>query len=142
MGWVCFSTVDRFDQARVRRDLIPGAQDHHIPGHHLTGRDLLFLAVPQNGGRGGSHLPQRFDGSLGAILLHETQPDREQDNDCNGNRIDPFPEKGRQRGCNQQDDDQDILELFEQNFPGRNMTGGLQFIRTVVGEPSRCHVRA
>ena len=42
--------VDRFDQARIGGDLVPGPQDDHISRHHLPGRDLFLLPIPQHGG--------------------------------------------------------------------------------------------
>ena len=75
--------VDRFDNASIGRYSIAGVQDDHIAWNHLAGRDLDFLPVSDDRGCGRSHLPQRLDGPLGAILLNKPEKDREQDDHRN-----------------------------------------------------------
>ena len=78
-------------------------------------------------GRG--HLPQRLDGAFGAVLLHEAEDDRKQNDHGDRDRLDPVAEEGRERSCDQQDDDEYVLELFEQDRPRRNATGSLKLVR-------------
>jgi hypothetical protein len=46
-------------------------------------------------------------------------------------------EEGRQSRGEQQDDDEDVLELFEQDRPGRDAPRGLQLVRPQLLQAAR-----
>ena len=61
------------DDPPVRRHLVAGRDQHHVPGHQLLRRYLGFHAVAPDPGRGLHHRLQGVHGALGLALL--AQPD-------------------------------------------------------------------
>ena len=110
--------IDRFEQAGVRRDAVAGVQENHVPRNQSSGRDFDFRSIAQDGGSGRSHLAQGFDGAFGAVFLHKAQPHGEQHDHGNDDRFNAMPEEQRNRRRAEQDQDEHILELLQQNFPG------------------------
>ena len=80
---------------------------------------------------------QRFDGAFGAIFLHEAQQHRKQHDDGDDDGFDAVPQQGRQHHGHQQDQDQHVLELFQQQRPRRDALRGLQFVRAVFRQSPR-----
>jgi hypothetical protein len=72
------------------------------------GRHVDRLAGPQHGRRRRGHLPQRIDGALGLVLLHEPEHDREEHDDRDHDCLGRVPERRRQRDGDQQDEDQHV----------------------------------
>ena len=123
--------IDRLDQSCVGRHLVARVQQNEVAWHEPARRNLDLLAVADHryGGRG--HSPERFERAFRSVLLYEAQHYSEQHDHGDGDRLDAVSEKGGDRRSDQQDDDQDILELPEQNGPGRDTISGLQLVRSV-----------
>ncbi len=105
------------------------------PGHQVARRDLDLFPVAQHGGRRRRHLAQRFDGPLGAVLLHKAQQHGEQHDDGDDHRFDAVPQQQRERRGNQQDQDEHVLELLQQDLESRDAIWrpGFRWGRSLAG---------
>jgi hypothetical protein len=100
-------------------------QQDEVARNELARRDVQLLPVA-HGRRGRRRHPfQRFDRPLGTVFLDEAQHGREQDDHGDDDRLGGVPERERQPDRDDQDQDQDVLELLEQEPPGRDALGGL-----------------
>ena len=91
--------VAGFKQPAIRGNPVAGTQDHYIPRHQFPSRDLMFVTVPEHGGRGRRHPAQRFDRALSPIFLHKPEQCREQHDDGDGDGLDAMTQKrGQGRG--------------------------------------------
>jgi hypothetical protein len=80
---------------------------------------------------------QSLERAFGPILLGESQQGCEQDDHGDNDGLGRVPEHRRQRDSNEQDDDQHVLELFEQQLPCRDRRGGVELVGAVLGQPVR-----
>ena len=128
---------DDFAQARIRRRPVARAQQNDVARHELARRDVVFLPVPHHRSVRRRQLPERLDRPFGAVLLHESQHGREDDDDGDDHGFRRVPEHRRQAHRHEQDQDQDVLELGEQDLPRRDHVGGLQLVGAVGGQPPR-----
>ena len=83
--------VDGLDEPGVGGDPVARVSRIDVAGHQLARRDLVLLAVAQDGRGGGGHLPQRLHAPLGAVLLDEAQQRREQHDHGDGDGLEPWP---------------------------------------------------
>ena len=133
--------VDRPHQPAVGGDAVACVEHEQVAGHHVPRRQLDLLAVTDDGGARGRHLPQRIDGALGAELLHEAEQHGEQHDHRDRDGFDDVPEQRRQCSRHQQDDDQHVAELRGEQPPRRGPVGGLQHVRADALEPTSRFVR-
>ena len=119
-------------QAAVGGNLVARFEQQDVAGNQFFGGHLLLLSTPQDRYRRRQHALEGFQCLLGAILLHESQHRAENDDDENDAGIHVLADQCRQNRGNDQDDDQDVLELREENFPGRGLLFLGQLVRAVL----------
>ena len=109
--------IDCFGQARVSGNLVAGGQNNEIAGHQIARGNALIASIADHGAVRRGHFAQRFDSALGAKLLNEAEDDGEENDNRDRDRLDPMAQKRRERCGEQQNDDQDVFELFEEDGP-------------------------
>ena len=103
------------EQARVRRDDVARAQDHHVAAHDVVDRDILLLAVPDHCGAQSQTGLQRGHGRLGAGLLDEAQKRAHHDDGQNDAGLDPIADGQADHAGGDEDQDQRAGELADQD---------------------------
>ncbi len=131
------------DQARVGGDGVAFLQQDEIAGHHVGRGDGPALAVPDHVGVGGRHPAQGGHGFLGARLLHVAQQRVEHDHRQDRDRLVGQrgialyqPQAGGDRGGDEQQDDQRVLELGEDLAPDRDRSLRGQLVGAVALPPA------
>ena len=109
-------------------------QQNQVTRHELARRNLDLLAIAYDGHGGRGHLPERFDRAFGPVLLYEAQHDGKEHDHRDGNGFDALSEEGGDPRCDQQNDDQDVLELLEKDGPRGDTTGSLQLVGAISSE--------
>ena len=125
--------IDRLEEPQVRGDPVTGCEQDDVARHEVPRRHLHLLPCAQGARHRRRHALERLERPLRPVLLDEAQEDREQDDHGDGDRLRGVPERCRDGGGHQQDDDQDVLELPEQQGPGAHPAGR----RQLVGPPRR-----
>ena len=129
--------IDGYDQSGIAGNPVARPQDHDIARHEVARRYVALLPIAEDGRRGRGHLAQRLDGALGTVFLYEAQEDREEHNDCNGDRFDAMPEKGRERRCNEKEE-----EYIKGSAPEAVLADNRNRLRKCLGfrTPEECSV--
>ena len=128
--------IHRRGRADVGGHAVPGAEHDRVAGHELARRHLRLDAAAQHVRQRRGHLAQRFERALGAILLHEPEQNREQHDDRDDHGLERVAHHPGQRGRDEQDDHQDVLELVDQRVPGGPARRRQQLVRAVLGQPA------
>ena len=130
--------VDRLDQPRRRpATLSPGLSSTTSPGTSSRAGISDFLAVAQHGAVGAAI--SRSASMARSARYSWTKPSSTANSTITAMATASIAmaEERRERRRDEQDDDQDVLELLEQERPGRDAPGGLQLVRPVLGQPAR-----
>ena len=133
--------VRHLDEAGIRRNLVTGLDQDNVAGDDVMGRDALPIAIADDRGLRRSQRHQRADRFLRAGLLdepeHGVEYDDSHDDDCFVGqgafaRVLQHPFDHRNHNGDQQDDHQEIFELFKQPFPPRRFRCAFQPIVSVL----------
>ena len=68
-------------------------EQEHVARDDLARWELCFLPVPEHRRRGRGHAPQRLQGVLGTVLLHESKEHGEKHDDADRERLDAVAEE-------------------------------------------------
>ena len=135
--------IGAFDDPGVRRNLVPGFDQHDVARHDVVSRDALALAVTNHRRFGSGKRHQGANRALRPRLLeiseHGVQHDDRQDDDgLVGQRalawILQQPLDPRNNRRDEQDDDKEILELLDEPPPPWRFRRALQLVRSVLVE--------
>ena len=128
--------VHRLDEAGVGRDEVAGLDEQDVPRDHLARRDLALLAVAHHRGHGRRHAAQGLDGLFGAEFLHEPEEHREDRDDGDHRRLQHVAQEGGEHDGREEQEDEDVLDLIEQDRPGRDPPRRAQLVRPVLRKPA------
>jgi hypothetical protein len=92
------------------------------------------LAVSDDSGDRRSHFFKGFYGTFGAVFLDKSQPGSEENDDEDDDGIHRFTEYSGKDDCHKQNDYEQVLELFEEETPGRNLFGTEQLVGAVFSQ--------
>ena len=130
--------VHREPDADVGRYAVAGPQHDGVTRDEFPRRHLRLDTAPQRVRQWRRHLPQRFERTLGAVLLHEAEQDRKEHDDGDHHRFERVAHDPRHRRRGEQDQHQHVLELGHQRVPRRPRPGREQLVRAVLLQPPLC----
>ena len=125
-------------QPGVSRHQIAGFQLDQVAGHQQGGVRALELVIADDPCLGGAHLPEGFQGPLGAGLLGEGDAGVDQDDDQDDNRVQPVPASAGDEGeggGGQQDQHHGVLDLVQEAERPGGLGRFFQLVGAVVLEP-------
>jgi hypothetical protein len=99
------------DEAAVRGDAVALAHDEQVAGDHLLRRDVELPPVADDVRAAANALAERADGPLSTRLLDEAEHPVEQDDGPDRGGLDAVADRGRDRGCRDEQADERIREL-------------------------------
>ena len=103
---------------KVGGDYLANVQRHHVARHQLGHVNRADPAVPRGHCGVTDGRVQLLDGLLRAVLIEETQTDREPDDDEDDERRGAFPYQDRDHGGTHQQDEQGASQLADQYLKG------------------------
>ena len=113
-------------------------EQHDVAGHQFLGGDLPHLAAAPYPRMLRQHLLERRQGCVGAVLLVETEAGVEHDDDQNHHCVLDVADRTGQRGCADQHDHQQILELVEELQQSRARRLFLEPVGAKALQPQLC----
>ncbi len=123
----------RFDQAQVGRNDVANTQVHEIAGNDLGDVDLGGLAITIDERQVTDLRVERLDRLLGAVLVHEAQPDAHQHDPADDQSLSAIPHNRRDHGRDKQQQQQVATHLSDKNRNGTDAVGK-QHVRPVRGQ--------
>ena len=75
---------------------------------------------------------QVIEGAFGAVFLHKAQHNREEYDNGDGYGLNAMAEKGGKSRCGEENDDQNVPELFGKKLPRRDATSRRQLVGAVA----------
>ena len=134
----------RFDQPGVGGDRVAFADENQVARHELHSAHAAPLAAADDRRMGGRHGVQRGDRRFGASLLQVANRRVEEDHREDGDRfvgksrvaLDD-PQRERDPGRDEQQDDEHVLELREKTAPLRCRFFGGQLVAPEAFQPGR-----
>ena len=127
-------------QAAVGGNGVAGLQQDHVAGHQLVAVERNLFAVPQYLAGGGGHGLQGLNGGFGLALLKDAQHGVQQHHDqddkdfCKALLCDEVGH-GRDGGCNDEDDEHGIFQLFDEPLKQGGLLSILEFVGAILFEP-------
>jgi hypothetical protein len=103
------------DQPQIGRHGVAGLDTHHVAGHELACRYHPRLPVAHGVRRERRHLPERGDGTLGAVFLYETDHGVQHHDGHDHQRIHQVADQARNDRGGDQHQDHEIGELAEEH---------------------------
>lgn len=129
--------VPRFEHSTIRRDEVPGREQHDVAGNQIRHGELHRCPVPQRGHPYGHRLAQPLGGPPGAVFLDGVQDHAQQDHAGDDRAArDITGQRGEGAGGDQQDD-QGVTEAGRDQPEQRALATLLQHVRADLLEPSR-----
>src|SRR3990172_3629204 len=98
------------EQSAVARHEVPGREPDDVARHHLPCRNLLGPPVAQHGGALADAIAEPLGRQLRLVALAEVQDDAQQHHAGDDGRADHLAEGGRDRACDEKDQDQRVQQ--------------------------------
>jgi hypothetical protein len=99
------------DQPRVCRDAVAFTEDDKISGNDVLGGNMGLVPVANDRGRAPQRASEPKHGALGARFLDESENGVEDDDRGDRSGLERLADRGRDRGCAEEESDERIREL-------------------------------
>jgi hypothetical protein len=109
--------VRHLEQPEVGGDDGARLELHDVAGHQVDRRDLTWPAVADDADARDRQRPERRDGPLGAVLLHDAEEGEEDDDRTDRPGLEPLAERQGEQGRPDEDDHHDGGQLAAQERP-------------------------
>ena len=125
------------DQAKVRRDLVAGLEQHDVARDQLVRWDQASLAAAHGPGLCRQHVADRVQGLLGFPFLNEAEQRVKEHYPQNDRRVEPQADHQLDEAGAQQHIDQDIVQLQEEPHEWSLLASFRQLVAAVLLEAAR-----
>ena len=124
--------MEWFSTSRASAGILsPASSTSTSPGTSSFDAISQFLAAAQHRDHRRQHALQGVERPLRAVFLHEAEHRAKHDDHQNDGRVHVLADKGGEDRGDDQNDDQDVLELVEEEDPGRSLFLVREFVRAV-----------
>ena len=134
-GGLLHPEVDRFHEAKIGRDVVPGFDENDIARSQLARGDGLPTAVAHHLRFRRRQFLQRGQRFLGATVLDDSEGGVHDDDGHDDRRIDPFAQQCRDPRRNHQQDHEKTFELLAQQAQERGAWSFIQLVRSINLQP-------